>query len=33
MGNIFSRNLELSYYQAFGKIRNEEHLQNKALIK
>jgi hypothetical protein len=29
---IFERNLELEFYVAFGKIRNEEHLHNRAQI-
>lgn len=32
MGGIFGRNLELDFYVAFGKIRNEEHLYFRGLI-
>lgn len=32
MGGIFERNLELDFYVAFGKIRNEEHLYYRSLI-
>ena len=33
MNSIFERNLELDFYVAFGKIRNEEHLYYQGLIK
>jgi hypothetical protein len=32
MGGIFYRNMELDFYVAFGKIRNEEHLHYRGLI-
>jgi len=33
LGGIFYRNMELDFYVAFGKIRNEEHLYYRGLIK
>ena len=32
LSGIFQRNLELDFYVAFGKIRNEEHIYERSLI-
>lgn len=32
MAGIFDRNLEIDFYTAFGKIREEEHIYNRSLI-